>query len=138
MKKLILTLFATAGLMSLSFGQYVDQALIFSQQNYGSTARSKAMGNAFGAIGGDFSSLSINPAGIGVYLRSEVTGTLNILGRNNTESTYRGQTADDVNNNFSFRTSVMYSLRQLMEAVPAWFRLISASDLISSIISINQ
>src|SRR5674476_225491 len=103
MKKLILTLFATAGLMSLSFGQYVDQALIFSQQNYGSTARSKAMGNAFGAIGGDFSSLSINPAGIGVYLRSEVTGTLNILGRNNTESTYRGQTADDVNNNFSFR-----------------------------------
>lgn len=103
MKKLILTLFATAGLMSLSFGQYVDQALIFSQQNYGSTARSKAMGNAFGAIGGDFSSLSINPAGIGVYLRSEVTGTLNIVGINNTESTYRGQLTDDRSNNFSFR-----------------------------------
>lgn len=103
MKKLILTLFATAGLMSLSFGQYVDQALIFSQQNYGSTARSKAMGNAFGAIGGDFSSLSINPAGIGVYLRSEVTGTLNIAGINNTESTYRGQLTDDRSNNFSFR-----------------------------------
>jgi len=103
MKKLILTLFATAGLLSLSFGQYVDQALIFSQQNYGSTARSKAMGNAIGAVGGDFSSLSINPAGIGVYLRSEVTGTLNIVGRNNTESTYRGQIGDDVSNNFSFR-----------------------------------
>jgi len=103
MKKLILTLFATAGLMSLSYGQYVDQALIFSQQNYGSTARSKAMGNAFGAIGGDFSSLSINPAGIGVYLRSEVTGTLNVIGINNTESTYRGQITDDRSNNFSFR-----------------------------------
>lgn len=103
MKKLILTIFAAAGLMSLSFGQYVDQALIFSQQNYGSTARSKAMGNAFGAIGGDFSSLSINPAGIGVYLRSEVTGTLNILGMNNTESTYQGQITDDRSNNFSFR-----------------------------------
>ena len=103
MKKLILTLFATAGLLSLSFGQYVDQALMFSQQNYGSTARSKAMGNAFGAIGGDFSSLSINPAGIGVYLRSEVTGTLNIVGRNNTETTYRGQIADEVSNNFNFR-----------------------------------
>jgi len=87
MKKLVLTIFASVGLMVLSYGQYVDQALIFSQQNYGSTARSKAMGNAFGAIGGDFSSLSINPAGIGVYLNSEVTGTLNIVGINNTEST---------------------------------------------------
>jgi hypothetical protein len=103
MKKLILTLFATAGLLSLSFGQYVDQALIFSQQNYGSTARSKAMGNALGAVGGDFSSLSINPAGLGIYLRSEVTGTLNVLGINNTEATYRGQITDDRNNNFSFR-----------------------------------
>ncbi len=103
MKKLILTIFATAGLLSLSFGQYVDQALIFSQQNYGSTARSKAMGNAFGAIGGDFSSLSINPAGIGVYLRSEVTGTLNIMGTNSTDATYQEQITSDRNNNFSFR-----------------------------------
>lgn len=103
MKKLLLTIFATAGLMVLSYGQYVDQALIFSQQNFGSTARSKAMGNAFGAIGGDFSSLSINPAGIGIYLRSEVTGTLNIAGVNNTEATYQGQITDDKSNNFSFR-----------------------------------
>lgn len=103
MKKLLLTIFATAGLMVLSYGQYVDQALIFSQQNFGSTARSKAMGNAFGAIGGDFSSLSINPAGIGIYLRSEVTGTLNIAGVNNTEATYQGQITDDKSNNFSLR-----------------------------------
>jgi len=103
MKKLLLTIFATAGLMVLSYGQYVDQALIFSQQNFGSTARSKAMGNAFGAVGGDFSSLSINPAGIGIYLRSEVTGTLNIAGINNTEATYQGQITDDKSNNFSLR-----------------------------------
>lgn len=104
MKKLLLTIFATAGLMSLTYGQYVDQALFFSQQNYGSTARSKAMGNAFGAIGGDFSSLSINPAGIGVYLRSELTGTLNVLGMNNTESTSsQGLISDDRNNNVNFR-----------------------------------
>src|SRR5674476_53753 len=98
MKKLILTLFATAGLMSLSFGQYVDQALMFSQQNYGSTARSKAMGNAFGAIGGDFSSLSINPAGIGVYLRSEVMVTANVLGSNSVESnSSQGTISDNFN-----------------------------------------
>jgi long-subunit fatty acid transport protein len=103
MKKLILTLIATAGLTAYSFGQYVDQALIFSQQNFGSTARSKAMGNAFGAIGGDFSSLSINPAGIGIYLKSEVSTTLNVVGMNNSETTYRGQITDDRSNDFSFR-----------------------------------
>ena len=103
MKKLILTLFTIAGLTSMSFGQYVDQALIFSQQNFGSTARSKAMGNAFGAIGGDFSSLSINPAGIGVYIRSEATGTLNLMNMANTETTYQGQITDDRRNSFNFR-----------------------------------
>ncbi len=103
MKKLALTIVATIGLMSVTFGQYVDQALIFSQQNFGSTARSKGMGNAIGAIGGDFSSLSINPAGIGIYLKSELSTTLDVLGVSNTKSTYQGQSADSRNNNFSFR-----------------------------------
>lgn len=103
MKKIILTLVGITGLITLSFGQYVDQALIFSQQNYGSTARSKAMGNAFGAIGGDFSSLSINPAGIGVYLKSEVSASLNVLGMNSTDATYQNQITSDRSNSFNFR-----------------------------------
>jgi long-subunit fatty acid transport protein len=103
MKKLLFTLFAIAGFISLSYSQYVDQALTFSQHYYGSTARSKGMGNAIGAVGGDFSSLSINPAGIGVYLRSEVSASLNVLGINNTEATYQGQITDDRSNNFNFR-----------------------------------
>lgn len=113
MKKLILTFFASAGIIALSYGQYVDQALIFSQQNYGSTARSKAMGNAFGAIGGDFSSLSINPAGIGIYLKPELSGTFNILGINSIDShSYieesnnrisQGKITDNINDDFSFR-----------------------------------
>jgi long-subunit fatty acid transport protein len=103
MKKLILTLFVITGFSALSFSQYVDQSLLFSQQNFGSTARSKAMGNALGAIGGDFSSLSINPAGIGVYIKSEVSTTLNIMGLNSTESTYQGQATDNSNYNFNFR-----------------------------------
>ena len=103
MKKLVLTLFATIGLITLSFSQYVDQALIFSQHNFGSTARSQAMGGAFGAIGGDFSSLSINPAGIGVYLKPEISATFDIIGVNSVKSTYQGQSTDDRNNNFSMR-----------------------------------
>ncbi len=103
MKKIALTLFTTIGLIAFSFGQYVDQALIFSQQNFGSTARSKGMGNAFGAIGGDFSSLSINPAGLGIYIRSELSTTADILGVTSTKATYQGQSTDARNNNFSFR-----------------------------------
>ena len=103
MKKILLTAFAIAGMITITSAQYVDQALIFSQQNYGSTARSKAMGNAFGALGGDFSSLSINPAGIGIYQRSEVSFSANVINLNNTKSTYQGQTADDRSTNFNFR-----------------------------------
>ena len=103
MKKLALSLFAILGFISLSFGQYVDQALNFSQQNFGSTARSQAMGGAFGAIGGDFSSLSINPAGIGVYIKPEISATFDIIGVNSTKSTYQGATTDDRNNNFNMR-----------------------------------
>ncbi|MDR2414244.1 MAG: hypothetical protein LBD64_04575, partial [Odoribacteraceae bacterium] len=35
------------------------------------TARSAAMGGAFGALGGDLSSLHANPAGVGVFRKSE-------------------------------------------------------------------
>jgi len=47
--------------------------LRYGMLNYGSTARSMAMGNSFGALGADFSTLSINPAGLGLYRHSEFT-----------------------------------------------------------------
>jgi long-subunit fatty acid transport protein len=103
MKKVLLTVFTVACIIFSSTAQYVDQALIFSQQYFGSTARSKAMGNAFGALGGDFSSLSINPAGIGIYQKSEVSLSANIININNTETTYRGQSAEDKSTNFNLR-----------------------------------
>lgn len=45
--------------------------LSFTSHNYG-TARSMAMGNAFTALGADMVSASLNPAGIGMYTRSDV------------------------------------------------------------------
>jgi hypothetical protein len=103
MKKLYFTIYAMAGIISYASAQYVDNALLFSQQNYGSTARSKAMGSAFGALGGDFSSLSINPAGIGIYQSGEISTTLDVLNQNNTETTYQGFSNKMNNNNFSFK-----------------------------------
>ena len=48
-------------------------ALRYSQQNMYGSARVSSMSGAFGALGGDFSGLSYNPAGIGMYQFTEVT-----------------------------------------------------------------
>lgn len=53
--------------------QTVIDLLSYSRYYTGSTARSAAMSGAFGALGGDVSVLSSNPAGIGIYRSSEFT-----------------------------------------------------------------
>ena len=44
----------------------------------GGTARSISMGGAFGALGGDLSVISNNPAGLGIYRSSEASGTVDL------------------------------------------------------------
>jgi|SRR5688572_19708089 len=74
-------------------------ALRYSQNMFGSTARSFSMGGAFGALGADFSSLSGNPGGLGVYRKSEFTLSMGFNNRN-TETEYILN--KDYNNRFSF------------------------------------
>lgn len=50
----------------------------FSQPDMKGTARYMGMGGAFGALGGDLSSILTNPAGIGVYRRNEIGFTMGI------------------------------------------------------------
>lgn len=50
----------------------------FSQPDMKGSARYMGMGGAFGALGGDLSSISTNPAGIGVYRRNEIGITMDI------------------------------------------------------------
>jgi len=57
--------------------QFVGDAIVFSQENNGGTARFKAMGNAKTALGGDMSSITGNPAGLGFFGRSDISLTLN-------------------------------------------------------------
>lgn len=95
MKKLILSLTAVLLMApAILFGQYAEQALQLSNLFYSGTARSVGMSNAFGAVGGDFSSLSMNPAGLGVYKNNEVTFTPGIY---NTRvfSNYYGTDAEE-------------------------------------------
>lgn len=74
-----LTLPALALLFPLAAGaQTAIEALEFSQPDMKGTARFMSMGGAFGALGGDLSTLSQNPAGIGVYRSNDIGFTLNL------------------------------------------------------------
>lgn len=74
-----ITLFITlmASVLTLS-AQSAQDAITFGQQYHGGTARYMSMGGAFNALGGDFSTLSVNPAGLGIYRSNEfsLTGDL--------------------------------------------------------------
>ncbi|WP_207423646.1 OmpP1/FadL family transporter [Desertivirga brevis] len=72
---------------------YATDALRFSQYEFGSTARIKALGNAQTAMGGDLSSISGNPAGLGLYTKSEFAFTPELMNYNTT-STYFNQSTD--------------------------------------------
>lgn len=75
MKKTGLVILLTVLLISGLNAQNVDDALRYSQVFYGGTARFMSMGGAFTALGGDMSSLSQNPAGLGVFRSSEFSVT---------------------------------------------------------------
>lgn len=63
---------------SLMMAQSAVDALKFSQQDLKGSARFMAMGGAFGALGGDLTTLSQNPGGIGVYRKQELGFTVDL------------------------------------------------------------
>lgn len=76
-------------------------ALRYSQQMPSGSARFTGMAGSFGALGGDISSLSQNPAGVAVYRKNEFSFTPAFY-RMNTSSTYNGLNSTDTKNNFNF------------------------------------
>lgn len=104
MNNRIYVFFAALILVS-SIGYYAaaqdeTDALRYSTLAPQGTARSIGFGGAVGAIGGDFSSLSVNPAGIGVYRSSEATFTPSIK-INGASSKYLSNTTEDDNTRFT-------------------------------------
>lgn len=75
-------------------------ALRYSRLDFGGTARFYGTGGAFGALGGDFSVCSINPAGIALYHKSEITFTPSLY-HSKTSSDYLGNNAEDDKYNFN-------------------------------------
>ena len=76
-------------------------ALRYSTNELTGTARSVAMGGAFGALGGDISGIAINPAGISIYKSSEVVATMNVR-NNRVETLLNDKSIDKSKFSFSF------------------------------------
>lgn len=83
--------FTFMGLLAcfISNGQNIDDVLRYGSENLQGTARFQAMGGAFGALGGDLSSLNINPAGSSVFNNSLLTFSATYYDQH-TDSDYRG------------------------------------------------
>jgi hypothetical protein len=102
MKKFKILTTCAIAMISLAVNAQTDvDALRYSMIGFGGTARYSSMGGAFGAIGADFSTISVNPAGLGVYRKNEFTFTPSIY-TGKTTATYNGNTAEDNKYNFNF------------------------------------
>jgi len=73
MKRIIFSVFILIAFNG--FSQTDVDALRYSITNFGGTARGMGVAGAFGALGGDLTSATINPAGIGIYRSSELVLT---------------------------------------------------------------
>ncbi|MBU2927117.1 OmpP1/FadL family transporter [Winogradskyella psychrotolerans] len=97
MKKLLML---GISLISTSYilAQDINDALRYSMDEIQGTARFRAMGGAFGALGGDMSSVNINPAGSAIFNNSHASVSLGIFNTNN-DTNYFDSYNSDANTN---------------------------------------
>lgn len=112
-KKILIISMLLLGALGLS-AQNEQDALRYSFIQTGGTTRSISMGGAFGAVGGDFSSLSINPAGLGIYRKGEMAFSGSLIS-DKTTARYLNETTHELGyslkgNHFGF--VVPLSLRE--------------------------
>ncbi|WP_418603011.1 OmpP1/FadL family transporter [Hwangdonia sp.] len=89
MKKLHL-LFIGILSMSTIYAQDITDAIRYSQDNIQGTARFRALSGAFGALGGDMSAVSLNPAGSAIFSSSHASFTLSTLETTNDTQYFNG------------------------------------------------
>lgn len=92
----------SVGLVSLPMdadAQYLHDMIRIAKPESGATARFRALGNAQTSLGGDLSSLSGNPAGLGFFNQSDIGLSFDFLADVN-DATYFGQTTNHSLNKF--------------------------------------
>lgn len=94
MRKLFILSLALSGVFC-AYSQSALDAYQFTQPDMKGTARFMSMGGAFGALGGDMSTLSQNPGGIGVYRSSELGFTVDFDIQNSVAESQDGFSSSD-------------------------------------------
>ena len=95
--------------ISATYSQTYEDVLRYNSFYHDGSSRFNSMGDAFGALGGDLSSISINPAGSSVFLESEFGISIN----------YKSQEIDN-----SFNSSLSSSKDDLISFNQAGFVLV--------------
>lgn len=103
MKKALFIITTIALYFSSSAQEPVD-ALKFSWNVPGGSARTKAVGGAMGSLGGDITSTFVNPAGLAFYKTGDFVLTP-LYQFQKTKSNYIGTNADDKTNRFNWGTT---------------------------------
>ena len=85
---------------SAAQSQEITDAVRYAQDNLTGTARFMAMSGAFGALGGDLSSINVNPAGSAVFSNNQLAITLNNFDTKN-NSNYFGTNTTAKDNSFN-------------------------------------
>lgn len=96
MKKYLLLLI-TGLSISVAQSQEISDALRYGQDNTVGTARYRAMSGAFGALGGDLSSINSNPAGSVIFSNNQFAATLNNYSTRNNNNYFGTKTTKDIN-----------------------------------------
>lgn len=94
MKKYIV---AISAIISINYAnaQEIPDAIRLAQENLNGTARFRAMGGAFGALGGDLSAINVNPAGSVVFANNQAGGTLTSFNTKNDSDYFGSKTSQD-------------------------------------------
>ncbi len=118
-KLFIMAIFISIGLAINAQNQ--EDALRYSRMSLTGTARYLGLGGALGAVGADFSSLSTNPAGIGLFRKSEYNITP-AFALAKTETTYLGQVSEDNKYNLNLANLGVVYVKDLTAGTnaPGW------------------
>ncbi|HMK06895.1 MAG TPA: outer membrane protein transport protein [Flavobacterium sp.] len=95
MKKSIVLLIAGLSFSALH-SQNGSDAIRYAQENLNGSARFRAMGGAFGAVGGDLSAINVNPAGSAIFANSQIGISISDY-NTNTKSDYFGTKTSESN-----------------------------------------
>ncbi|NNE27210.1 MAG: hypothetical protein HKN09_10230 [Saprospiraceae bacterium] len=103
MRKPLIWIFMLLVFATTIHAQTLTDAVRYSQLTPGSTARAIGAGGSFGAMGGDFGVLSINPAGLADYKSSELVFSFSVnSGETNSFLRNAGSLTTQHNNELNF------------------------------------